>query len=261
MKSIYIRIPVFLLFISAIFTSCEKVIDVDLNDSKPQLVMEAIIRNGEKCTLSITKTINFNQSNNFPVVDGAVVTLSDDAGNAENLQNTGNGQYISTTITGNIGRTYTLQINVDGNTFKAISSLPNQVNLDSVFVDSLSFLGGTTYTVTPQFVDPIGVLNFYRFKTFVNNEADKTIFIDDDVFSDGRTVTRPLFGELEIQPGDSIKVQMMCIDNPVYLYFFSLAQVQDGSTGAPANPVSNFTGGCLGYFSAQTIQERTIFVE
>jgi hypothetical protein len=59
----------------------------------------------------------------------------------------------------------------------------------------------------------------------------------------------PLFAG-EIGPGDTIDVVMFGIEETVYDYFYTLQQNEQGAT--PANPTSNFSGGCLGYFSVRT---------
>lgn len=244
-----------------LFSSCEKVVDVDLKDTDSRIVIEGnIISDGNPCIVDITKTINFDKSNNFPGVNNATVILSDNVGNSESLSMISNGRYISSTIVGVEGRTYTLNVVAEGKTFTATSTLPYKVNLDSIWVDSLSFLGSQSYILTSMYTDTKDVQNYYRFKLFVNDSLDKAIFTEVDNLSDGRTVANPKFPKQEIKRGDTLRLQMMCIDKPAYMYFFSLASVQDGSSGAPANPVSNFSGGCLGYFSAHTFQEKTIVV-
>ena len=49
--------------------------------------------------------------------------------------------------------------------------------------------------------------------------------------------------------GDTITLQLMSIDLPAYDYFRTLISGQS----AGANPVSNISGGCLGYFMASGI--------
>ena len=103
---------------------------------------------------------------------------------------------------------------------------------------------------------------------YVNGKKEKTVFVDNDEFTDGQTIKSQLnFNNdtndpaRDIKTGDSLTLQMLCIDAAVYKYWYSL---NDGATGAnqsasPANPVSNITGGsAVGYFSAQTLQSRTI---
>jgi hypothetical protein len=50
---------------------------------------------------------------------------------------------------------------------------------------------------------------------------------------------------------------MYCIDKNVYNYFFSLLQVTGNNGGfqsaSPDNPITNISGGALGYFSAHTV--------
>jgi hypothetical protein len=49
-----------------------------------------------------------------------------------------------------------------------------------------------------------------------------------------------------LKDGDKIHVEIRSIDRRTYDYFYSLQVMQNSGT----NPVQNFTGGCLGYFSA-----------
>lgn len=55
---------------------------------------------------------------------------------------------------------------------------------------------------------------------------------------------------------------MLCISPEVYKYWYSLNAGATGGNNAasPANPVSNISGGALGYFSAQTAQTKYIDV-
>ncbi|MBQ7571829.1 MAG: hypothetical protein IJT19_06270 [Bacteroidaceae bacterium] len=49
-----------------------------------------------------------------------------------------------------------------------------------------------------------------------------------------------------LKEGDAIRIEVRAIDRASYDYLFSM-QVMDNSG---SNPTANFTGGCLGYFSA-----------
>ena len=106
------KIQTLILSLSTImFVACEKVIDIDLNDVEPKIVVEANIDDIEgPYQVKLTKTVNYNQSNMFPTVSDAVVTLSDSEGNTEVLVESVPGIYVSTLIEGVPGRTYTLDI-------------------------------------------------------------------------------------------------------------------------------------------------------
>ncbi|MEO8148251.1 MAG: DUF4249 domain-containing protein [Bacteroidia bacterium] len=255
----------FMLFISTcILTSCQKVIDVTLKNSSPQIVIEANIANDSTpCTVSITKTVNFSDENNYPGVDGASVILSDNMGHSEILQMESSGIYQSKDIFGVEGRTYTVNVIVEGKSYNATSTMPYHTNIDAITVDSISFAGTTSKQVTPYYTDSSGLKNYYHLRLFVNNKMDKTVTVENDDFTDGKTVAFPLSNDLDINEGDNVRVELECIDKSVYLYYFSLSQSQSGpnSSAAPANPVSNFSGGCLGYFSACARSSKSILIQ
>ena len=46
--------------------------------------------------------------------------------------------------------------------------------------------------------------------------------------------------------GDKLRVELRTIDQRAYDYLYSMQIMDNTST----NPIRNFTGGCLGYFSA-----------
>jgi hypothetical protein len=246
--------------ISMIISSCEKVIEIDVDDAPEQLVIEGVLNDdGGPATVLITKSVALNADNIFPAVNNATVILTDDAGNLYNMNNVGGGYYQSDSITTVTGRTYTLSVNVDGKSYTAQSTLPAVTPFDSLGIDSTVFGDGSFYSMVPYHYDPPVVKNYYRYKIFVNGDPDIAIYTDNDDFTDGRYVSRPFFSDSEIEPGDVITMEMYNIDEAVHLYFYSLAQSSGGdeASATPANPVSNFSGGCLGYFSVQTKQTQT----
>ena len=137
--------------------------------------------------------------------------------------------------------------------------MPYPVHMDTLTYDSIGFFGNLRFEPVPHVNDPAGIANFYHFHIYVNGKRDKKVLVEDDEFTDGHIVTRPLFSDLEINKGDTVSVELQCIDKPVYKYFFSLRQTQEASA-TPANPTSNFTGGCLGYFSAYTTEQKVMII-
>lgn len=258
MKTKYI----FLFLVLFIASSCEKVVDVDVDAAEQQLVIEGVLNDdGSPATVNITRSISLSDFNSFPTVNNAIVVLTDDAGNSYPFTLTSPGVYQNDSIPAVTGRTYVLSVNVDGKTYNAQSTMPAITPFDSLGIDSVTFGGDATYTLTPYHYDPPGIKNSYRYKIFVNGVADKTIQVDNDDFTDGRYVSRPFFPDMDMEtkPGDILTMEMYNIDASVYLYFFSLSQTGDGpdASATPANPVSNFNGGCLGYFSAQRKQVKS----
>lgn len=255
-KFLYIGI-----LLSLAFFSCRKVIDLKLKDSEPQFVLKGEVNAGDSVhVVSITKSVSFNASNVFPGVTGANVILSDNIGNSETLTDLGNGKYTTVNFMAVPGRTYTLTVTAEGTTFVSVSTIPQTVPLTDVEFLPTSFFGDTGFILVPKFVDPFGVKNFYRFNFFNpdNEEEDAGFVISDDGFSDGQENQQPFFGSWTPQSGDTVVYRMWGIDENVFKYYFSFDQNTNGNSGAPANPVSNWSNNALGYFTAQNFQSIVV---
>jgi hypothetical protein len=247
--------------------SCQKEIFIDLNSSDPKIVIEGEVTDMPgPYFVKLSRTVNFSDFNEFPPIEDAVVILSDDAGNSERLIEFQSGIYMTHDLHGIAGRTYFLSVAIEGETFTAQSTMPGHVPLDAVEVTS-SFYSSSqdpdfNYLVTPQYLDPAGTGNNYRFVQVVNGRICDSWTVQNDNLSDGLVNKRPIFGrDTELRPGDTLTVIMQSIDKPVYDYFYSLTESSGSGGGAtPANPVSNIKGGALGYFSAHSTDSKTVMI-
>ncbi len=239
-------------------SSCTKVIDVDIKDSESLYVIEAYVTLGEtEHLVKITKSQNLSASTDFPDVNDAVVTISDNFGNAQNLTFISPGVYSTSAYPVFEGRTYTLSVNVGQNVFIAQDQMPSPVVLDTVETFPFAF-GPTEFnSIVPVRLDPAGIKNYYQFKLKKGNNYLSGIFLQSDQYNDGNIMLEPIFAD-GINKGDTISVEMYGITKPVYDFFFTLLQNEQGAT--PANPTSNFSGNCLGFFSTRTKQVKNIII-
>jgi len=265
MNKIYL-LPILLL----ILTSCEKVIEIDLNDSNSKYVIEAgIIADSNYASVRITSTKNFDENNTFTPTLNALVTIQDNNGVTDTLTQQSNGEYLSTRIRGEQNKTYTLTVRIGGETFTSTSTVPVVVPLQSIKLDSISGFGGpgrrSQYAVIPEFTDPKGIQNNYRFVFTVNNKTSDRILIQNDNFNDGLKNARPLnIGNQQIVKKDTLRIEMQCVDTGNFDYFQSLSQLTGNgpqASATPVNPVTNIKGGALGYFNAHTSQTITLVVK
>lgn len=254
------------LFVLAAFsgialTSCTKEIDLDLKNESDKVVVEATITQGaDQPTVQLTRSVGFGASNDFPGIQNAVVTMSDDLGNTEQLMGSGSGSYVASSMQGEQQRTYQLRVQVDGTTYTAECPMPVAVYLDTLRIDSFPTFGTYNKVIVPVYRDPAGLANYYRFIVRVNGEKLDGINVESDRFTDGNVVQQPLFvDDLELESGDLVEVTMQCIAPDVYQYFFSMAQNVSNSA-TPADPISNINGGALGYFSVHTTSTRSVVV-
>lgn len=252
------------LFIIVLTTSCEKVIDIEINETDKKYVIEGEVSTNASIAsiVKLSKTKSFNEDNSFAGVSSAIVTIQENNGTVYPLTPIAEGVYTNSTLVGKWGSTYTLSVTIAGNTFTAQSKMPNHVNLDTLTAETFSFGGNNTINIKPSYKDPIGLGNSYRFIQYRNGNLVRNIFVQNDAISDGRTITRPLINrDSELKSGDLVTVVMQCIDEEVYKYWYSLEQAATGNSQAtPANPITNIKGGAIGVFSANTYSTKSIII-
>ncbi len=256
-----------IIFIALLFTSCEKTVDLNYKDNRSNIVIEGNITNeAGPYLVKLMKSINLSATENYPTIDNAAVTINDDAGNSETLIPQGNGVYRTTTLNGVEGRTYTLTVKTENQTYIAQSTMPQQVPFDSIKVEELVIFGDTEYNLIPIYGDPISKGNNYRFVLSVNNKLVNQHFIQNDDIKNGVVNTLRLEindEDLKLKTGDSVNIEMQCIDNKVASYYTTLALIADSGPGGgttPNNPPGNISNGALGIFSAHTVETKSITI-
>jgi hypothetical protein len=256
-------------------SSCTDVVEIDLNTVSPKVVIEGNISDQKGAyTVKVSQSVNFSDTNVYPAVKNANVVIADNAGNTEILTETSAGTYQTKKLQGVAGQTYTLTVTADGKTYTAISTIPKPVPFENVrFLEQANFprpgqneTPETTYIAIPVYTDPANEQNNYRFIQYANGKTDQGLVVRNDNINNGLVNEQPIFSsdfDFKIRKGDTITIEMFCIDKATYEYFYSFNQSSGNGPGGgstPANPVSNIKGGALGYFSAHSIQQKTVVV-
>ena len=260
------KLLVFLVGLS-IFSGCEQVIKLDLDDSDPWVVFQgAVTTDPGPYRISIKKTLPYYSEDTEPAVTDAFVTISDDLGNLDILTEVEPGIYETDSMQGVIGVTYTLRAAFDGITYTATHRL-NRINpidtLVATWLDQPPLDEGYYIVFVAQ--EAAGRGDFYRFKFYKNdtlyNDAGD-LYVTDDQFSDGNLAIFPF--PYKVEPGDSIQIEALSIDAVGYDYYSqmrSLIQSAGSPFGAPPdNLPSNFDNGALGYFGAWGITRKSTVV-
>ncbi len=247
-----------------LFSGCEKVIDLKLNNAAPQLVIEGnVINQFTNHIVKISQSVPFTDSNVFPAVSGAVVTINDDRGNVYSLTESSPGTYITPKFTGRTNYKYTLTVTVNGQTYTGSSVMPPFVRFDNLSYKE-SFFDSNKKVMTIHYQDPPNVANQYHFIMYIDGvQIKNTILVNNDNFTNGRYVDDDLFqNDNDILVGQNITVEAQCIDNNIYTYLFALReQLTGGPAPTPSNPPSNLSNNALGYFSAHTAQRLNVLIK
>jgi hypothetical protein len=263
MKNILIIIATALLI-----SSCEKIVDLDYKNNESRIIIEGNITNQPgPYFVKITKSISLTDTGNYPTIDDAEVSISDDAGNSEILTALGNGIYSTNSLKGVEGRTYTLTVKSDEQTYTAQSTMPSRVPFDSINVKPVTLGGDTEYNLVPVYMDPLEKGNNYRFVLTVNDKLVKQHLVLNDDVKNGLENTLKLEiddSDLKIKPNDLISIEMQCVDKKVSLYYTTLALIANSGPGGgttPNNPPNNISNGALGLFSAHTVETKSVVIK
>ena len=239
-----------------LLSSCEKEIDLDYHQVDPLYVVEASIsNNGTEVRVSRTNAMDDN--NSISDINDAKVTISADNGQQWNIPFSRNGFYRSSTLRGEAGTTYTIEVELDGQHFTSTSTMQQCPEMNS-FRFVWKKIASERYLLGELHLQDIPhATNYYFLHIFRNNIGYRWAVISDDQrTADGdlqQVFTCVTEREQEkgtsndvLNEGDRIRVDIRAIDRSAYDYLYSMQMMDNTGT----NPVSNITGGCLGYFTA-----------
>ena len=257
-----------LILIALLLFGCEKVIDVDLNEASPEIVIEANLSDyTNNAELKLTKTGSYFGETPIEKITDATVLIENEFGETFNLDEIEDGFYRTEDVVFKSGVTYNLSVSVETEKYESSSKLNQVVLIDSLkyyFDEGFVFLDAG-YIVKIYFNDPPDENNYYRIKVFENDTLrnnTEDLFVFDDRLIDGQSLEVNMRGVI-FDLGDTVSIQLVSLDEGAYEYlktFQELINVNAGSA-APANPTSNITNGALGYFSAWSADEKTVIIE
>lgn len=265
-----------------VVSACEEVIDLELKNTNPGIVIDAVIAgNQESFEVKITQSTGFYDLGNYKAIDNARVILTSLNGESDTLAYTGNGIYKGTTIRGKEGETYTLTVNALGNTYTAVNTIPYHTELDSVGYEWAENPHSKGYMINMYFTDAPGIDNYYRSKVLVDNilgrnqsEGPDYMLYEDKVFDGSRIQLPAIRGGKLLHESDTVTVELYGISKATFEYYNTVRNIiasgnssqsmgrsmMDGSS-APANPITNFNNGALGYFGAYCVSRKTIILK
>ena len=210
-----------------LFTSCEKEIDIDYHQVSQLYVAEGLV----------TQHGSTNRTNKPTYV--RLTTTQDMTDNDQNAHNLTDA---------------TIVLSEDGYHFQSSSVMQAEPQFSS-----FRFVWKDVLTERMLFgdlkIDDIKGENNYYFMHIYRNGIGYRWAVMDDSHNPGGELQQLFSCTTErnldesddgLQDGDKIHVEIRSIDRRTYDYFYSMQVMQNSGT----NPVENYTGGCLGYFSA-----------
>src|SRR5882724_3671266 len=164
---------IFILLLLVVFISGTKTITPALNTAPAQLIIQgAVSDTAGPYYVSVLNSVGFYADNSYPGVSGAGITITDStSGLRDVLTETTTGYYVTHSLVHGIyGHTYLLNVSLNGKTYTASSTMPQPVALDSVTFDKQT---KNTIRAQANYLDPTGVVNFYKYSVVINGIPDK----------------------------------------------------------------------------------------
>ena len=205
-------------------TACKKDIEIDYRQVSPLYAVEASVSN-EGMQARISQTNDMDDNTTTSDISGATVVITGSDGTSVTLPYVSKGIYKSRT-TGIPGVTYTIDVQIDGHHFTSSSTMQKMPTINQFhFIWKHLYRNGKGFRwgVKRDDVDPNKELQ-QLFSFAREGSDDKDLLVE----------------------GDRMHLELRSIDQKTYDYFYSMQMMDNTGT----NPIQNFTGGCLGYFSA-----------
>lgn len=246
----YLRLSTFYLLSFLLLTSCEKDIDIDYHEAAPRYVVEASITNlGTKVRISQTNAMD-NNSSDSPF-DNATVVITGNDGTSETIASSGNGIYTSS-LKGVPGVTYQLDVSLDGQHFTSTSTMQRTPSMNKFRLVWQKMFTERYLFGDVRIQDIPNETNHYFVHIYRNKLGYRWAVMKDD--TNPNKELQQLFAFFRegsndsdvLKEGEKLRIVVRAIDQRAYDYLYSMEQMDETGT----NPIDNFTGGCLGYFSA-----------
>lgn len=273
-----------LIAIGFIFSSCSDVIDVDVTNATPRLVIEASI-DWEKGTAGNDQSIKLSMSTPYfdslinNEVIGASVQITNDTDNSIFIftdQNDGN--YTTSSFVPILNQTYTLEVIHNGSFYTANETLIPVVAIFNVNQTIEDGFDDEAIEVNVFFDDPLAEENYYLLKFIEAGDLFPTYDVRSDEFTNGNLMLdffeKEEDEDINQEPfitGDVIDIKLYGISEQFHNYMgLLLDQYSSGGDPFGAIPAA-IKGNCInptnsdnyafGYFRLSEIDTETYVIQ
>lgn len=276
------KIKIFIAILIASFnlTSCEEVVDIDLDTAAPKLVIDASIQwekgtTGENQTIKLTNTTDF-YSNTIPVASGAFVNVTNTSlatpAVYSFLENGQTGEYVCKNFIPVIGNKYKLTIIYKDQTYNATSTFlasPKIIKKEQIIRPG--FDGKDTYQIKFYFQDNGDENNFYLAGIKNPTIAYPQYSALTDKFFQGNLMFS-IYQNKDLKKGDVLPLSLQAMDENYFNYMSKLLKTAGSGRGNPfATAPSTLRGNIInqtnqedypyGYFQLSEVDNESYTIE
>ena len=259
-----------------LFISCQDVVNVDLNNAPPKLVIDASI-NWQKGTLGNEQKIKLTTTTDYfntkiPIVTGATVVIK----NSENtlfdfIEVPNTGEYVCSNFIPIIGEKYTLSIVSNNQTYTASETLKPVAAINNIVQNNQGGITGTDIEIKTFYTDPANEEDYYLYKYTYSTKLKSEYYVDEDTFFQGNTFFSTSRNN-DLKVGELVEVTHFGISKSYYNYMNVLLSIAGNSGGSPfqsppatvrGNIINTTDSGnfALGYFRLCETDSRNYTVQ
>jgi hypothetical protein len=276
------RVIIYICLLVVFLSSCDEPTRLDVKQTPSRIVIEGLVTDRPGLQyVKVTRSVAFYTSGKSPRVENASVQVSDDEGGQVQFMNNPHnhpdsaGIYVpDTKFVGEIGKTYTLTVDVDGETYEGSDALVRVIDIDSLaFRENANQKkdpkeAGKFYEVLMYAHEPQNEDNYYLFKFFRNDSLKlynpTDIYYSDDNLLAGNIngVSSPVYFGRE----DRARIEVYSLTRRGYVFYNDLSTILNNDGGGmfgpvPASPRSNLSNGALGFFQVSAVQDSETVIE
>lgn len=265
----------FILISTFTFISCEDVVNVDLNQSEPKLVIDASIKwekgtPGNDQTIRLTTTGDYF-NNSVPAANGAIVTITDSNAIVYNFLEDGTtGLYKCSNFNPVINGIYTLFVSYKGQSYTSTDKLYPVPTITTI-EQNLGGFSGNDIELKFKFQDNGTEENFYLEEYKVPFRPFPLLGVFNDEFTNGNEMFSLIIDE-DLAAGQNINFTLHGISERYHNYMNILIGISGGLSNGPfSTPPATVKGNIvnqtntsnypLGYFRLSEVDVRNYTIQ
>ncbi|MFD2567616.1 DUF4249 domain-containing protein [Pseudotenacibaculum haliotis] len=237
------------LLILAIIGACTDVVNVTVPDGGARLVVEASIlwekgTTGQQQSIKLSRsTAYFASDLDVPVTNAQVLVTNTTSGDQFLFTHQSDGFYRTNSFVPVIGNSYTLEITLDGNTYRATETMMSVTGISSVEQEATSGFDGDQISIKAYYGDPENEKNFYLAEFSPSNIPIVDLEPSDDEFYNGNENFLEYDNE-NLSAGDVVDIALSGISEGFYNYI-NLLTSQVGEGGPFQTTPARLKGNCI----------------
>lgn len=216
------------------FSSCEDVVQLDLETGQTKLVIDAEIiwqkgTIGNEQIIKVSKTAPY-YNNTTPKVSGAQVKIENSNGDVFTFNETEPGSYVCTNFVPVIDMDYTLYVTAEGQSFTAVEKLTAVTPIDRVEQETVKDAVGDEFIeVVFYYKDPADQINYYLTDFKSNYLLFPEYNLSRDEFFNGNEMDTRFTDDDKIKPGITYDITHRGISKNFYNYMNLILEIYGGS--------------------------------